>query len=231
MNLSLTTAAILSFVPALSLIINVRFNHNGNVKDLKRHQRNDLKSYAVDLIGVLWKYADLQVRYFTERLIIQEKIDQDEPIDDAHSAFVYQMKSELSQMEIELRRKIWNSQIEISKYDFPKLRNRVAKTFLTISKQVSTFELENKDQLMEIKIKILENALREEIKDLTKDFGRQTDILSLEIKNTNLFNDFTRIINRIRSFDFTFSSKNSKQYEGAAKQVFGETSEIDLTKK
>ncbi|MGY3732809.1 hypothetical protein GHI93_00405 [Lactococcus hircilactis] len=224
MDLTFSTAAILSFVPAMSLVINVRFNHNENIKNTKRHQRDALQKYAVDLIGTLWTYADLQVRYFNERLIIQQKQKSGESVDDAHSRFVYQMKSELLQMETELRRKVWNSQIEISKYDFPKLRNRVAKTFLAISNQVKAFEIENQGNLYEIKIKILENLIRDEIKALIKDFGHQTDHLTLEIKNINLWNDCRQFFLKIIHFRWTRKKENPRN--DAARQIFGETTRI-----
>jgi hypothetical protein len=219
MDLTLSTAAILAFVPAMSLFANVRFNHNENIKSIKRHQRDSLRAYSVGLIGTLWKYADLEVRYLNERLIIQEKLAADEEVDETFSKFVYQMKDELLSLQTELRRKIWNSQIEISKHDFPKLRNRVAKSFLAINVYTKPFELENYENLDLLKIKVLEQNLAREIKELTKDFGKQTDQLSLEIKNTNIYHDLKHLFLKLSRLD---TKKNRRQTNDSAKKVFGE---------
>ena len=228
MDLTFSTAAILSFVPAMSLIINVRFNHNENVKQTKRHQRDLLQNYSVDLIGTLWDYADLEVRYLTERLAIQEKMAKHESIDPAHSQFVYGMKNDLMQMQTELRRKVWNSQIEISKYDFPKMRNRVAKTFLAINVHTKPFELDNLEDLDEVKIKVLEANLAREIKDLTKDFGKQADRLTLEIRNANLYYDIKNFLESSRQ-KLSLGSTKKKHQNEAAYAVFGETTRLQPT--
>ena len=225
MDLTFSTAAILSFVPATSLIVNVRFNHNENIKDTKRHQRATLQQYAVDLIGTLWKFSDLQVRYLNERLIIQRKIENDEELDSTHSHFVYQMKDELLHLKTELRRKVWNSQIEISRHDFPKLRNSVAKIFLAINVFCKPYEGDFDEPLDELKIKILERNLSHEIKDLTKDFGRQSDQLTLEIKNANLYHDLKRLFHNLHHW--ATGGRNKRKPDESAKKVFGESSGIE----
>jgi hypothetical protein len=134
------------------------------------------------LVKALWSFSDLQIRYLREMETINQKLAKHENIDDKYSSYVYQLKTQLAQEQTDLRRKVWNSQIEISKFDFPQLRNQVAKTFLTITVYTREQNKRENTKWTSIQIDVLEANFNQEIKNLIRYFGRQIDEMTEEIQ-------------------------------------------------